>query len=157
MEINEISLPSFKAAGVSVRTNNADESDPAKSKIMPLYKKYFDEGIEEQIPNKENENVFMGIYTDYESDADGDYTLLIAKQVNSFDGLPDNFDSRIIGEAKYLKFTNEGEMPGVVIDAWKYIWKYFSENNKYERAYTFDFEKYDKTVYNKVEIFISIK
>jgi len=157
LEINEVSLDVFNVAGISVRTNNADESNASKSKIMPLYKKFFDEKIEDQIPNKINEKYFMGIYTDYESDYNGDYTLLIAKEVKGFENIPDNLRTQRIEQGKYLKFTNEGEMPAVVIDSWKYIWKYFLENNKYERAYTADFEKYDKTIYNKVEIFISIK
>ena len=157
MEINELKLDSFKVAGISVRTNNADESDPSKAKIRALYNRFFGENIEEQIPNKTNEDYFMGVYTDYESDANGEYTLLIAKEVNGFENIHDKFQTKEITEGKYLKFTNEGEMPGVVIETWKYIWNYFSENDKYERTYTTDFEKYNKTVQNKVEIFISIK
>ena len=157
MEINEIKLASFKVAGISVRTNNADENDPSKAKIMGLYNKFFGENIEEQIPDKLNKDYFMGVYTDYESDANGEYSLLIAKEVSGFENIPDEFQTKEINESKYLKFTNEGEMPGVVFETWKYIWEYFSKNDKYERAYTTDFEKYNKTVYNKTEIFISIK
>ena len=157
MEINEVKLNPLKVAGMSVRTKNADESDPAKSKIMPLYKRFFDENIETQIPDKIDEDYFMGVYTDYESDQNGEYTLLISKEVSSFENIPDKFQTKEIVESKYLKFTNEGEMPGVVIETWKYIWDYFSKNDNYERAYTTDFEKYNKTVHNKVEIFISIK
>ena len=157
MEITEIKLGPIKAAGISVRTNNADESDPSKAKIMALYNKFFGENIEEQIPDKTNEDYFMGIYTDYESDVNGEYTLLIAKEVSGFENVPDKFQTKEITESKYLKFTNEGEMPGVVVETWKYIWDYFSQNDKYTRAYTTDFEKYNKTVHNKVEIFISIK
>ena len=157
LEINEVKLDSTKLAGISVRTNNNNESDPAKSKIMPLYKKFFDEKIEEQIPNKINDEHFMGVYTDYESDYNGDYTLIIAKEVNDFENLPQGFDKKDVAAGKYLKFTNEGEMPAIVIETWKYIWNYFNSSEKYERAYTTDFEKYNKTVFNKVEIFIAIK
>ena len=157
MKINEEVLPPFKVAGISARTNNADESESSKTKIMPLYKKFFSENIESQIPDGINKNNFMGLYTDYESDVKGDYTIIICKEVNSLENIPESLNTHDIAEAKYLKFTDEGEMPGVVINAWKYIWSFFSENKKYERAYTTDFEKYDVTNYNKVEIYISIK
>lgn len=157
MIVEEIKLNSIKAAGISARTNNADESDPGKSQIMPLYRKFFEEDIESKIPGVVNDEFFMGVYTDYESDYNGDYTLIICKEVADYDNIPEEFHKKEIEEGKYLRFSAEGEMPGVVFEAWKYIWEYFSNNSQYERAYNTDFEKYSKLRHDKVEIFISIK
>lgn len=157
MDINEITLPGFKIIGIQTRTKNEFEADPAKAKIMPLWNKYFMENIEAQIPGRINENKFMGIYTDYESDFNGEYSLLICGETENLNDVPSLLIGKEIKEAKYLKFTNEGKMPGVVIETWKFIWNYFSENTGVRRAYTNDLELYDKTQNEKVEIFISIK
>jgi predicted transcriptional regulator YdeE len=60
-----------------------------------------------------------------------------------------------IEKDKYLVFSKKGEFPDVVIDTWYDVWDYFaSENCEYERAYNFDFEKYENE--DEVEIYISI-
>ena len=57
--------------------------------------------------------------------------------------LPRNPVKRVsIVPGQYLVFAAEGEMPGVVIEAWKAVWDYFSTNPKYERAFSTDFELY---------------
>ena len=157
MEINEVTLKGFKVIGIETRTNNKLESDPSTSRIAKLWNKYFTEKVETKIPNKNNETKFMGVYTDYESDVNGEYSLIVCKEVKNLDTIPESFTGRNIEKAKYLKFTHNGEMPGIVFEAWKYIWEYFSESDKYERAYSSDFELYDITNQTKVEIFISIK
>jgi len=90
-----------------------------------------------------------GVYSDYESDASGNYKVTVGVEVTK----PKN--AIVIEDKKYLVFTKQGELPMVVVELWEEIWAYFEKNSEYERAFEIDFEKYAKE--DEVEIFVSIK
>ena len=137
--------------GLSIRTDNATEMDPNKGKIGALWQT-FDESV--PVDYKNGERVY-GVYSDYESDHTGQFSVLAG-----FDGT--NFPSNIILEkvtipkAKYLVFTHKGEMPQIAIDAWTEVWNYFSSGKEdYQRLYTTDFEYYPNG--NQIEVHIAVK
>ena len=59
--------------------------------------------------------------------------------------------------AKYLVFTGNGELPGVVIQTWGAVWQYFEQEAGDKRAYTVDFERHDQREPSRVEIYIAVK
>ncbi len=136
--------------GISTRTNNANEKNKETQKIAPLWEKYDVESIYSKTFNKANNTSFYGVYSNYESDVNGDYDATVAVEVTKTKHNP-----MIIENKKYLVFTKEGELPDVCSELWEEIWDYFANNSEYERAYTVDFEKYSKE--NLIEIYISIK
>lgn len=136
--------------GISVRTNNKNESEVETQKIAPLWAKYDEEGIFSKTLNKVVNTSFYGLYLNYESDVNGDYDAMVAVEVTKTKNSP-----IIIENKKYLVFKKEGELPEVAFEAWKEIWEYFENNSEYERAYGVDFERYSKR--EEVEVFISIK
>lgn len=139
------SLEEIKLVGISVRTNNKDEFDPATQKISACVMKYFHQQLAEQIPNRIKPGVTLCVYTDYESDHTGDYTYFIGEQVSNFDNLPEGFVSLTIPAQKYAKFTtNPGPMPHVVINGWQAIWQMSPQDLGGARTYKADFELYDE-------------
>ncbi|MGB6328572.1 MAG: GyrI-like domain-containing protein [Halarcobacter sp.] len=135
--------------GLSTVTNNKNESNPETAKIVKLWEDYEEKNIYGATFNKSKKFDMYGVYSDYESDVNGDYKVTIAVEVTK----PKN--AMIIKKQRYLVFKKEGELPEIVAETWKEIWDYFENEPKYERDYAIDFEKYSKE--NFVEIYISIK
>ena len=90
-----------------------------------------------------------GAYSDYASDASGNYKVTVGVEVTK----PKN--AIVIEDKKYLVFKKQGELPMVVVELWEEIWDYFEKNSEYARAFEVDFEKYAKE--DEIEIFVSIK
>jgi predicted transcriptional regulator YdeE len=139
-------LPEKRFIGISVRTNNQNESDQTQAKIGSTFQKYFQNRLSDKIIHRKNPGVTFCIYTDYESDVNGDYTCLIGEEVNSFEEMDEeNYDQLFIPEQTYAKFTsNPGKMPEVCIDMWKEIWQMKSIDFSEQRSYIADFEVYDE-------------
>ncbi|MEK3734545.1 MULTISPECIES: GyrI-like domain-containing protein [Paenibacillus] len=124
-----------------VRTNNFNDPDLIP-KITELWK---------EASNRltDPETIIYGVYHDYESDYKGDYTLSIAiEDSNSEPALeiPDN--------AAYEIFNVDPSEEQGVINTWKKIWER-EDSGTLNRAYTYDYEKYDSR--GGVEIYIAIQ
>ena len=136
--------------GISTRTRNASEMDPATSKIAPLWQK-FDKHVD--VEYKKGYRVF-GIYSDYESDMHGAFNVLAGTdQVNAKSSIA--LETKTIPAGSYLVFIAKGEMPKIAFEAWGQVWDYFSKDDQaYERAYTIDFEYY---AHNEIQVHIAVK
>ena len=106
-----------------------------------------------KVDYKGGERVYA-IYYDYESDASSDFSVM-----SGFDGElkeSDNLQILKIQAGNYLVFTAKGEIPQIIIETWREIWKYFSsEDCKHKRTYSTDFEFYKSQ--DEVEICISVE
>jgi len=138
-------LSEKKLIGITARTNNKLESDPSTQKIAPTIQKYFQESLSKKIHNKKAPGVTYCVYTEYESDFNGDYTYFIGEEVTSFDKVEEGFETLSLQGQNYAKFTNEpGPMPSVCIDMWQKIWSMDKSELGGERSYMTDFEVYDE-------------
>ncbi|MDH5231921.1 MAG: GyrI-like domain-containing protein [Gammaproteobacteria bacterium] len=136
--------------GLTIRTNNELEMNPATGKIPGLYAQ-FDETI--MVNYQAGEKVF-GIYHNYESDHTGEFDVMAG-----FDGEVNSTDARlkqiVIPGGEYLVFQQSGEMPQCVIQAWQQVWDYFADaESEHRRAFSIDFEFYKSE--NEVEVYIAI-
>ena len=136
-------------AGLSTVTNNELEMSEENGKIALLWEEYFAKDIYKKTFDKANSDFMYGVYSDYESDASGNYKVTVGVEVTK----PKN--AIVIEDKKYLVFKKQGELPMVVVELWQEIWDYFEKNSDYKRAFTVDFEKYAKE--DEIEIFVSIK
>jgi predicted transcriptional regulator YdeE len=150
-----ITRTEFNVVGIAIRTDNTSEMDPAKAKIPGLWGRFFQEGIPERIPGKKADGVALGIYTDYESDHRGPYSLIAGVETTDLKSIPNGMRGLTIPRGKYLVFTAAGQMPRALIETWMYIWNYFSKDSGHTRTYTTDFEQYESN--EKVEIHIAVK
>ncbi len=136
--------------GMSLRTTNENEMNPEKAQIATLWKNFDDKVT---VDYKNGKRVY-GIYYNYESDENGEFTVLAGTdQIKNPDEKLENIK---ILPGKYLVFEAKGEIPQVVIDTWGKIWRYFSdEKAEFQRSYTTDFEYYKNQ--NEIEICIAVK
>lgn len=147
MKVKEIEKIMF--SGISTVTNNKDEMDEGTGKIAGLWNEYMDKNIFSKTFNKSKKDYLYGVYSQYESDVNGNYQVTIAAEVTK----PKN--AIVVEDQRYLVFYNKGEFPDVVMDTWAQIWEYFEdEESQYKRAYKVDFEKYLSM--DEIEIYISI-
>lgn len=146
-----IQLDEKQITGISIRTTNACEMNPATSKIGGLHQQ-FDEKV--SVDYKNGARVY-GVYYHYESDYSGEFSVLAG--TDQIGQTPiDNLESVTIANGTYLVFKAKGEVPQIVIQTWAKIWDYFSkEDTPYQRAYTTDFEFYKNQ--NEIEIYIAVK
>ncbi|MCZ8522033.1 MULTISPECIES: GyrI-like domain-containing protein [Paenibacillus] len=152
--------PEIKMIGISARTTNAQEAGP-EGLIPGLWKTLYSSSIAAH-PGIANPEFTYVLYTDYESDATGAYTVVIGHEISNdaFQGEKQE-DHFIIPAGKYVVFkTKKGPVFEVIPQAWRDIWAYF-ENSVEKRAYTGDFERYDTRGFDpssaEVEIYIAVK
>lgn len=145
MDKSAVKLPEIKLIGITERTSLAQEMNPSTAKIGPTVQKYFQEGLAAKIPHRKKPGVTFSVYTDYETDFTGNYTYFLGEEVTSLEQVPEGFKTLVIPAQIYTKFTTQqGPMPGVVIDAWQKIWNMTDLELGGKRAYWADFELYDE-------------
>lgn len=142
MKQQEKQLGSFQIIGITTRTSNADEMSGA-GKIGDLWKRFYAEGIAEQIPSKMEPSMFA-VYHSYESDKTGVYSITLGCKVETGTNPPAGMNVVKIPSQKYAQFTTtKGQMPQVVIETWQNIWQQ-EDHLKLKRQYSYDFEVYDQ-------------
>lgn len=150
MEYEIVNLKGMKIEGVSARTKNSDPNMPVV--IGSLWDKFYRGGIYEGINNKTN-NKAVEIYSDYESDMNSEYSVIVGCEVSTFNNNR-NVITKIIPEGKYAKFIVKGHMIKAVQEFWQKLW----QMNDLDRSYKCDFEEYqDENIDNAtIHIYISI-
>ena len=143
-----VHIYAFQVTGLSVRTRNRDETDPSTARIGPLWDQFFSRSWERHLPAPGQDGRLFGVYSHYESDADGafDVTAGVATQPAAHAGsaMEESADIRVvpIQAGPYLVFTGQGAMPQMVIDTWSAIWQFFAHNPQVQRRFGTDFEAY---------------
>jgi predicted transcriptional regulator YdeE len=151
MEPELVSVQPFTVAGLSVRTANHDEADPSLAKLPELWGRFYGQQVLDKIPNRQTDPLVYGVYSDYESDASGLYTVTAGVRVSA--SVPE-YNSVTVRGGQYLVFENHGAMPQAVIDGWGAVWRHFLQSQKYKRLFTTDYEEYRGP--DRVAIFISV-
>lgn len=135
MEYKDITLESFTIVGISVRTTNKDSK--SLTDIGALWNKFFQEQIIATIPNKVSDEIYC-MYTEYESNFQGEYTTILGCKVSTADYLPEGLVAKQIPESKYRLYRSEGKIPDCVGKTWMHIW----QSPDTERKYEADFDVY---------------
>jgi len=139
MKREEITLDRFYVVGVSVRTTNQDHR--SQGDIAKLWEEFFRNGyLQQLLPNKESGDIYC-IYTDYESDYTGEYTVIIGYKVSDIKNVSNSLNLTIkeIPGSKYFKYISEGELPYAIGKTWAHIWQ-----SDIDRRYSADFDIYEE-------------
>ena len=126
-------------AGIATRTENRLEMDPKTARIGPLWERFFEEGIGGTLSGASIQEGIVAVYTEFESDADGPYSLVIGAIVARSHDVPDSIRTVDVPAGTYLRFLAAGEMPAALMDAWRGIWEYF-KSSSHRRSYLSDVE-----------------
>lgn len=153
--MNYQTIQKFHIIGISTKTIN--KNGQSAQDIEALWRKFWGEEIQKQIPNKVSDEIYA-VYTDYESDFTGHYTTIIGLPVSSLEHIPTGFVGITIDEGQYQKFVSKGRMPEAVFNTWLEIWA--NEELNLKRAYKADFTIHGLKYYDgekaEVETFISV-
>ena len=147
-------IASFRVAGISVRTTNIEETSPETARLAALWGRFFQDGIPGKVANQVPGSPIYGVYSDYESDVNGQYSVTAGVQIELSATGGDEFTTVDVVSGEYLVFEGKGAMPQVVIETWISVWDYFSEGREFKRAYTTDFELYKGTA--EIAIHVSV-
>lgn len=153
-----VRIPAFSVAGISVRTRNSEEMNPAIARLGGLWNRFFSQSWERKLPARGDDGRIFGVYSGYESNEHGAFDVTAGVAVAE----PGRVRTEAVPGAAcvdieagdYLVFTGEGEMPQMVIDTWVRIWHYFAENPQVQRRFSTDFEAYEGP--DKVAIHIGV-
>ena len=149
MEYKVIELEEKLVSGIEVRTNNFSEN--VYEAIGGLWEKFYSETYN-KIENKVNGRS-LGIYTEYENDEKGDYTMMTACEISSSDKNNDMIIKKIPA-GKYAVFTIRGDVRTKVGKFWEQLWKM-----KLDRTFICDYEEYCEGTMEDclINIYIGIK
>jgi len=157
-----VQLDTFEVMGIEVRTNNTREAG-ADGLIPKLWQRVTQERALDRVPDRIEQNIYA-VYTDYASDANGDYTLVIGPKFKpTADTLvPKGMVIKTVPAGRYAVFASDrGPVAKVVVETWKQIWSYYQSPANGQRAYRADFELYDQRAADlnnaQVDIYIGVK
>ncbi|MFC7677912.1 GyrI-like domain-containing protein [Paenibacillus sp. GCM10028914] len=160
MNIERVSRPAIQVRGIAERTSNRAEAGP-EGKISGLWERFFQNGVLQQ-PGLSPAFIY-GLYTEYESDVNGEYTVLLGCEVADGGTLAtsESFKTIDIPASDYLVFTSKrGAITSVVQELWQQIWTYFHESGE-TRTYTGDFELYEVVQFDPsnavVKVYMAVK
>lgn len=109
-------LSEIKLVGIATRTATALEFDPKTAQIGAMMQKFFEHKLQDKILHRKNPGRVFAVYTNYETDENGPYTYFLGEELTSFEVIQETFETLVIPEQKYTKFTSTpGKMPEVVI------------------------------------------
>lgn len=135
--------PGFTVIGIEARTNNTKEAG-SDGIIGKQWQRLMSEHLLESIPGKLGPDIYA-VYTEYASDANGDYTYILGAKVEPAAKPPDGMVRVDVPAGRYAEFTSEkGPVQKVVPGTWKQVWEYFSNARHGQRAYRADYELYDQ-------------
>ena len=148
MNYEIVTLPEKKAAGITARTNN--HAPDMGSVIGGLWESFYAKGVYDSIP-ADRRGCVLGIYSDYESDENGDYDMTAACEVADDTGLPENLRIRTIPAGRYAKFVVRGDVQQALVQFWMELW-----SMNLNRTFQADFEEYHGMTGEEAEIHVYI-
>lgn len=141
--------------GLSTRTTNENEAGP-NGRLPELWNNYMESNLLSQL-KAANPHLLYALYTDYESDHSGAYTVILGHEHDaSTDNAGEGLKLCSAPESNYMVFvTRQGPAHQVVVEAWQEIWAYF-EDAAEKRSYTGDYELYDTRNWNSEQAVVHI-
>ena len=113
----------FQVVGIEASTNNEKESGP-EAIIGKLWQQFLSQGLLNRIPDRVDQSM-TAVYTDYVSDANGEYTLVLGAKVKPVPNpvVPEGMVVKTVPAGRYAVFASErGPVAKVVVETWKKIW-----------------------------------
>ena len=146
-------FPEKTVIGIARRTSNADGR--SVEDIPACWKDFLAQNGAAKIPDRAVPPVMYAVYSDYAGDWRGEFTYLIGCGVRRAGTIPEGMAVCRIPAQTYAVFHAKGQMPDEVLAVWSNVWL-----SDLPRAYTHDFEVFDKRFTNpkkrEVDICVSV-
>lgn len=134
MDYELVQLEEKKLAGLKIQTSNTDPQ--MGEKIGATWQRFYGDGIEATLAGRKNEKC-IGLYTNYENGAAGDYDVVVGCEVDATVSQPELVETVTIAAGNYAKFIIHGDVQKAVGDFWMKLWEL-----KLDRKFGSDFEEY---------------
>jgi predicted transcriptional regulator YdeE len=96
----------------------------------------------------------VALYSEYESDKDGEYTYLLGRKMGEDETVPHEMAHRRVLGGSYLQLPFVGPVsPEAVVGLWRQVWELEGEG-KIRRAYQTDFELYGEAGF---DLYVGVK
>jgi predicted transcriptional regulator YdeE len=143
-----VNLPGFVVVGISARTKNSKEMSGGAGVIGPMWHRFTTEPLLQSIPDKAA-GYPVAVYSDYKVGEDLEFTFTVGAKVNSAVNsnakLPAGMSAVTVPGGRFAVLTTERGLGSIVIpNAWMQIWQASPGELGGERAFTTDYELYDK-------------
>lgn len=147
----------FSLYGLTVRTNNKYEFEMRnEGKIAKLWGQFFAENITAKVPAPVGDEV-IAVYSNYESDHNGDYDYTIGLKSSSDKTIPGLVSLKVSG-GRYISLkTEKGPIYAVVPQLWQKVWQMNDQELGGKRAYDTDYEIYGSEARNPESAVIELK
>jgi predicted transcriptional regulator YdeE len=154
-----VNKDTFNIIGISARTTNLNEIS-GHGEIPKLWNRFYTEGIAHKIPGKISRGEIIAAYTDFTSDENGEYTIIIGCETEPDIIPPEGMIGKKINKCNYLQISTEwGSLQKIGVAAWMKIWQ--DQPLKSQRVYRADLEIYGKDAANpemaRFDILLSLK
>lgn len=123
--------------GLGVRTSFAN----AATDIPALWQRVMREGALEKVKRRSGDGDVYAVYTNYESDYRGAYTMVIGVAVDPEAPTPAGMERVVIPAGGYAAVRAVGAPAEAIWGAWRFFWEAWPRRG--ERRYAADFERYD--------------
>jgi predicted transcriptional regulator YdeE len=158
--MEKLHVGSFIVVGVTARTSNAVEAS-GKGVIGRLWADLRKDGLLNQIKHRADAHI-IAVYSDYESDKDGEYTYTLGSRVTSPKNVPPGMVVRRTESGDYAIFTAQGGPAAqLVMGLWQRIWSLEKSSPPLHRAYRTDYEIYlnpdADDAGQRVDVYIGLK
>lgn len=122
--------------------------------LGPLWRNFMAE-TDQLLPGDPDRSTIFCVYTDYESDENGAYKVILGRSVIDANvSVPHGLERIDIDGSQYLVFHALDRNPESVREAWSRVHSYFRNNANQRRAFTIDFDRYGP---NGVDLYVAIR
>jgi predicted transcriptional regulator YdeE len=150
-----VERPATRVVGLAIRTTNAAEADPATARIPGLWRRVLEQGVLDGISGRTSPGVLAAVYTAYDSDERGRYTLMVGAEVYADAPTPPGLTTVAVPAARTLRFAARGPMPAALVATWGRVWSTFAGPDGPRRAFTCDLERH--TGPEAADIYVAIR
>jgi len=154
-ELEIVERAATRVVGLAIRTTNAAEANPATARIPGLWRKVLEEGVAGRIAGRTNPGVLAAVYTDYDSDERGPYTLVVGAEVEADAPAPPGLTAVAVPAARCLRFAARGPMPAALVAVWGRVWSAFARPDGPRRAFACDLERH--TGPEAADVYVAIR
>ncbi len=162
MDAPRVHNEAFEVVGIEARTANAQEMT-GKGAIPKLWERLTREGLLEKIPNRVGSDM-IALYTDYQSDKNGEYRYVLGAKVSSTRDVPAGMSAYNVPAGEYARFSAaDVSSPAVIVGLWQHIWS-LEDSGQLPRAYRTDYEIHHKSKLGEegtgkasVDVYIGLK
>lgn len=152
--------PAIDVIGVAVRTNNANEMN-GRGKIGEVWQKFIKQNVAAKIHQRVGNDI-IAVYTDYDSDQNGEFTFLLGGKVSSVDRIPSGLVAKRVPAGRYaVVASNTGPLTQVVPEVWQRIWTMPPKDLGGSRAFLADYELYNARArdpqHAQVDVYVGLR